>query len=218
MIGLFPLNIVLFPGSSYPLNIFEQRYKELIQESLDSNSEFGINLVDEGKMYQIGCLARVAQVVKVDADGRMDIIVTGTNRYVVRSYHTGDKPYITAETELFEDEEPRPEYDLLESTIGLYNQLVESVYGEAEELLNPADWTGGGASFRIAQKSGLDLVVRQQLLEMRSEGERLTFLKTYLSDILPKIKHFEKMQMLVRNDGYVRPGGDLDYGPGSPNW
>jgi ATP-dependent Lon protease len=217
-IGLFPLNIVLFPGSSYPLNIFEHRYKVLIRESLESNKEFGVNLVDEGKMYQVGCLAKVTQVISVQEDGRMAIIVTGTSRYVIKEYHTDEKPYITADTDKLDDEEPRPEYSLLENTISLYNQLVESVYGEAEELLDPSEWISGGASFRMAQKSGLDLVVRQQLLEMRSEGERLVFLQTYLNEILPKIKQVEKLQMLVRNDGYIKPGGTVEFDGDNLDW
>lgn len=204
-IGLFPLSIVLFPGSSYPLHIFEPRYKTLVREAIDNNSEFGINLVDEGKMFQVGCRARVANVLTVHEDGKMDIVVTGTDRYVVREYHTDQRPYITADTEPLEDDDPRPDYDLLERSVALYNQLVESVYGEAEEQLNPSDWVIGGASFRIAQKSGLELAVRQQLLEMRSETERLTFLESYLREVLPKIRQVEKIQLLVRNDGYVHP-------------
>jgi Lon protease-like protein len=185
---------------------------------LESNKEFGVNLVDEGKMYPVGCLAKVAQVISIQDDGRMEIVVTGTSRYIVKEYHTDEKPYITADADAFDDEEPAPEFSLLENTISLYNQLVESVYGEAEELLDPTDWLGGGASFRMAQKSGLDLVVRQQLLEMRSESERLMYLQTYLTEILPKIKQVEKLQMLVRNDGYIKPGGTIDFDADSMDW
>ena len=210
-IGLFPLNIVLFPGSSYPLRIFEERYKLLIRESINSGREFGITLLHERKMYQTGCMARVSKVTRVFPDGMMEIIVTGTDRFVFGDYHTDDKPYITAEWEPLDDDDPSPEFELLEKTIGLYNQLVESVYGEAEEILDPSDWLAGGGSFRMAQKCGLDLVVRQQLLEMRSENERLQFIHEYLNEILPKIKQVEKMQMIVRNDGYVRPDKPEDW-------
>lgn len=210
IIGLFPLNIVLFPGSSYPLNIFKDRYKTLIQEAVSLKKHFGINLVDGGKMFQVGCMAQVTEVIQTDDDGRMDIIVTGTDRYTVTTFHTEAAPYLTAETEMFDDEEPKPEYGLLESTISSYNQLVESVYGEAEDLLDPSDWLAGGASFRMAQKSGLELAVRQQLLEMRSENDRLAILNHYLNEILPKIKEVEKFQMIVRNDGYVKPGSPFD--------
>jgi ATP-dependent Lon protease len=203
-IGLLPLSIVLFPGSSYPLHIFESRYKVLVNEVMGQGGDFGINLVEEGRMFPIGCRAHVEKVVKRYEDGRMDIVVSGTDRYQITGYRSGEKPYLMADTDPFEDVDTDFDYDLLDACIGLYNQLVESVYGEAEEPLEAADWVSGGASFRIAQKAGLDLNVRQNLLEMRSEGDRLRFLKQYLDELLPKIREMEKIQSIIRNDGYLR--------------
>jgi Lon protease-like protein len=207
-IGLFPLNIVLFPGSSYPLHIFENRYKELIGEAVASKGEFGINLVlvEDGRMFQVGCRARVSEVVRTYEDGKLDILVTGTERYTVNEYHSDQKSYLVADIAPFEDINPVPTFSLLSETIQLYNQLIESVYAEAAERLDPDDWIQGGASFRIAQKSGLDLVLRQQVLEMRSENDRLTFLKNYLTDVVPRLEQIAQMQLLMRNDGYIKPG------------
>lgn len=203
-IGLFPLNIVLFPGSSYPLHIFESRYKLLIRESIDNDTEFGINLVESSRMSEIGCRATVTTIFREYDDGRMDIVVTGTERYTIDSYRSGEKSYLVADVVPLHDTEPKPDPQLLAVTISLYNQLVESVYGEAEEHLNPAEWMWGGASYRMAQKSGLDLEIRQRLLEMLSENERLRFLNDYLTDLVPKVRELEKIQALIRNDGYVK--------------
>lgn len=204
-IGLFPLRIVLFPGSSYPLHIFEERYKALIRECIASNGDFGINLVEDGKMYAIGCRAHVARIITEYEDGRMDIVATGTDRYSVLRYRSAEQPYLTADVVAFEDDEPRPDPESLEETIGLYNQLIEMVYGEAEQPLDPTDWVGGGGAFRMAQKSGLDLTIRQQLLEMRSENDRMAYLRNYFQDVLPRIRKAELLQSLVRNNGYVPP-------------
>ncbi len=204
-IGLFPLNIVLFPGSSYPLHIFESRYKILIGESIASGAEFGVNLVDHGRMYQVGCLARITGVRHTYEDGRMDIVVTGTSRYRAVDTRKDEKSYMTADIELFEDDDPLPDPEMLEKAIVSYNRLVEAVYGAAEERLNIDDWRAGGASFRIAQKAGLQLNVRQKLLESRSENERLEMLLKYLAEVLPKIRQVELVQLITRNDGYVKP-------------
>jgi ATP-dependent Lon protease len=205
-IGIFPLNIVLFPGSSYPLHIFESRYKELIGEVVAAQGEFGINLVlvEDGKMFQVGCGAKVSEVVRTYEDGKMDIIVSGTERYVVNEYFTGVKPYLLAESAPYTDTDSVPDFALLTGTINLYNKLIASVYAEAAETLKPEEWVNGGASFRIAQKSGLDLVLRQQLLEMRSENERLTFLQNYLTEVVPRLEQIAQIQQLMRNDGYVK--------------
>jgi len=214
-IGLFPLRIVLFPGSHYPLHIFEERYKILIRESLASHAEFGINLVEDGNMYSVGCRARVQRVINEYEDGRMDIIVAGTDRYAIVRSHANARPYLTAEIVAYDDVDGQPTPEVLEKTVSDYNRIVEVVFGEAEQPLDPTDCVSGGCAFHMAQKSGLDLVVRQQLLEMRSETERLRLLAAYYEQVLPRIRKAETLQALVRNDGYVRPDADHPTGTGS---
>ena len=46
-LGLFPLGIVLLPTEQLPLHIFEDRYKELIAECLDADTEFGLVYADD---------------------------------------------------------------------------------------------------------------------------------------------------------------------------
>ena len=209
-VGLFPLNIVLFPEASYPLHIFEERYKQLIGESLANNTPFGINLIESGKMFQVGCLAVVSQVTNRHEDGRMDIVVTGTERYNIIEVRSDDAPYMVADIETFQDEEHEVEYSETEGIIALYNELMEAVYGEAEERLVVQEWISRSVSFHIVQKSGLDLVLRQQLLEMRNESDRISFLTNHLKNILPKIKETERLRMLSRNDGYISPDSPIE--------
>jgi len=204
-LGLFPLRIVLFPGAYYPLHVFEDRYKTLVHKCLADGVEFGINLVDEGTMYAIGCKARVARVITAYDDGRIDIVVIGTSRFNARSYDAHTHPYLSAQVDAYEDSDPLPDPDLLEETIGAYNRVMEMVYGEVESPLDPTEWVAGGAAFRMAQKSGLDLVTRQKLLTMQGESERLSLLLGYFLDIEPKIVRAEMLQAIVRNNGYVQP-------------
>ncbi len=203
-IGLFPLRIVLFPGSSYPLHIFEDRYKALVSEAIERNGEFGINLVENRRVHPVGCSARVSKLITTYDDGKMDIIVTGTNRYQVAEFHVDEQPYLVADVEPLVDTDPELNKKLLRETVLLYNSLVELVYGEAESRMIYQEWFDGGASYRMAQKSGLDLPLRQGLLEMLSENQRLEFLNDYFKGVLPKIRQAEMLQSLVRNDGYVK--------------
>ena len=46
-IPLFLLNVVLMPGTPLPLHIFEERYKQMVDECLESGAEFGMVLADE---------------------------------------------------------------------------------------------------------------------------------------------------------------------------
>ena len=204
VIGLFPLHIVLFPEASYPLHIFEERYKKLIGESLREDREFVINLVEGGNMFDVGCRVKVTRILKDYPDGRRDIVVTGTARYRVVRIRPNEAPYITADTIPYDDEISQAEHETLEETVRLYNELIERAYGEAEEQLKIEEWIGRLPSYRIAQKSGLDLLMRHRLLEMRSENERLRMLIDHLKTVLPKIRRADQVRLLSRNDGYLK--------------
>ena len=60
-------------------------------------------------------------------------------------------------------------------------------------------------SFYVAQKSGLSLRQKQDILEMRSENARLLFLNNHLDDILPKMEQQEKIRSVISGDGYMPP-------------
>src|SRR3954465_11565697 len=74
---LFPLGMVLLPNEVVPLHIFEERYKQMIGECLDSEGEFGIVWLSGDGLREVGCTASVSQVLKELEDGRMNILVAG---------------------------------------------------------------------------------------------------------------------------------------------
>src|ERR1700730_15205203 len=109
-IGLFPLDLVLVPTERIPLNIFEERYKELIGQSLERDEEFGIVLMrGSGDIHHVGTRAAISEVLEVLPDGRMHIVVEGAARSRVlevaqqRQFATG-----TVEELTDEDDPPDP--------------------------------------------------------------------------------------------------------------
>src|SRR5262245_51929210 len=83
LLPLFPLDVVLYPGQPLPLHIFEDRYKEMIGECLDSKSEFGVVRLKDNAIPNVGCTATITNVVKRYDDGRLDIETTGLRRFEV---------------------------------------------------------------------------------------------------------------------------------------
>src|SRR5215204_3439220 len=78
---LFPLGLVLIPHELLPLHIFEERYKLMIGECLEHDSEFGIVWLSDDGLKEIGCAARVSKVLERFDDGRMNVLVEGTRPF-----------------------------------------------------------------------------------------------------------------------------------------
>lgn len=113
MLPLFPLGTVLFPGMVLPLNVFEERYRQLVRDLLDQPEprEFGVIAIRKGgevgtenlrELHDIGCVARVREL-EPQADGRYSLVVVGARRF--RLVRTDDaRPYLRGEVEELPDE------------------------------------------------------------------------------------------------------------------
>ena len=99
---LFPLNVVLFPGQTLPLHIFEPRYRALIAHCIAEKEPFGVVLADEdtGEPSIVGTLAKITQVQKLP-DGRLDILCVGTERFRLEDVRVGDDDYLLGNGFLF---------------------------------------------------------------------------------------------------------------------
>lgn len=199
---LFPLPVVLFPGSAMPLHIFEERYKMLIGECLQDISDFGINFVNKEKISDVGCTAAVLTVLRRYPDGRLDIVVRGNRRSRVVQCFGSDRPYLVGRIEYVEDDAGDADTVLESETISFYNTLVEIVYHSSVPPVTPGSGEGR-TSFLLAQKSGLDIEQRQALLEMRSENQRLSVLNAYFRAVIPKLKELGEVNRIIRGDGYL---------------
>ena len=199
---LFPLEVVLFPQSSLPLHIYEDRYKSLVNACIATSQEFGINLVQDGKIADIGCSAEVMSVLKKYADGRFDIIVEGRRRYALQRYTADSTPYLLGTVRFLQQSQEPVDTRLGIETVDLYNTLIAIVY--REKLPAQAfDPTRENLSFTLAQKVGLDLHRRQLLLELSSETKRLELVHDYLKEVIPKLEHVSEVERVIRSDGYL---------------
>ena len=205
-IPLFPLGVVLFPTSRVPLHIFEERYKKLCEESLKNHSTFGINYVEEDKLHSIGCTAQVSDIIKRYPDGKMDIITEGVRRYEIVKFEQGPENELSyATVRWIEDVPEERDKHLADEAITLFNELCDIAYKGTIDALDSAVWRASDKlpSFAIAQKSGLEADQRQALLSITSENERLSILKNFLSQLLPRVREIETINDLIRNDGYI---------------
>src|SRR3954454_23844750 len=98
---LVPLGIVALPQEIVPLHIFEERYKTMVGECLDTDTEFGIVWLSDAGLRDVGCTARVTQVLDRFDDGRLNTLVTGGQPFgLVRRIDS--LPYPAGDVELIE--------------------------------------------------------------------------------------------------------------------
>ncbi|CAN5819947.1 LON peptidase substrate-binding domain-containing protein [soil metagenome] len=174
-IGLFPLGLVLLPGEQVPLHIFEERYKELINQCLDTGSEFGIVLLNSRGTRNVGTRAEVVEVLERYDDGQLDIIVEGTDRFnllEIRSVRT----FLTAEIETLVDDAPLPGESEYEACLQEYRRVMQATGVEFDEP-SPDQ---RGLAFQLAVRFQMGVDVKQGLLELRSESTRLDRVKELL--------------------------------------
>src|SRR4051812_353192 len=103
MLPLFPLELVLLPGTPLPLHIFEPRYKEMIGECIAADAPFGIVRALEEGIAGIGCTAEIITVTKEYPDGRMDLVCEGRKRFEVLELNR-DRSFLQAEVLIVPDE------------------------------------------------------------------------------------------------------------------
>jgi Lon protease-like protein len=196
---LFPLGLVLLPGELVPLHIFEDRYRLMIGECLDEEREFGIIWLAEDALKDVGCAARITQVLERFDDGRLNIVVQGTTPFRLER-RIGDLPYPAGDIELLSDE-PATDESALERARSSYADLVERVTDTRPEpeTLEELDAYGMASTLDIA------LAAKQALLELRSEPARLEQLEGLFAETLKRIETAARVAEQASGNGHLKP-------------
>jgi Lon protease-like protein len=171
-IGLFPLAIVLLPDERVPLHIFEPRYKELISECVADEREFGLVLEDDEGRREIGTAAAVVEVLQRYDDGRLDIVIEGRERFRILE-ETSGRTFRTASIQLLPDDGEPAEEPEIDRALAAFLELAASAEAELEEQPDPAR---DRLSFWLAARIDFGTDVKQELLERRSERQRIIWL------------------------------------------
>lgn len=197
---LFPLGVVLYPGETLPLHIFEYRYRELIRYCLEAEEPFGLVMAEEDRMAEVGCLARVDRVLRRYEDGRMDVVVRGEERVRIDETRQ-ERAYLTASVSSYETLDNIPDPEERERVITLHMKLLEL----SGEKLRPSIYEGKKqVSYVVAQNAALDLAGKQYVLELRSEQARLNYLAEHLEQVIPQVERARDHIRRIRSNGHFK--------------
>ena len=196
---LFPLGIVLLPSELVQLHIFEERYKLMIGECLETGGEFGIVWLSDERLHEVGCTARVSEVLERYDDGRLDILVAGGRPFRL-ARRIDDLPYPAGDVELLELDEAPGQPELAGEARERYADLVERVTDErpSPESLEPLD------AFAMAGTIEFKPGEKQRLLELASEDERLRAVADLFAATLKRLDESERSAELARSNGNMR--------------
>lgn len=197
---LFPLGLVLLPEEVVPLHIFEDRYKLMVGECLERESPFGVLWMADDGLKQVGCTARVTEVLEQLEDGRMNILVRGSNPFrLLRRIE--ELPYPAGDVELLdEDVDAPPPGDAADEARERYAELVERVTDSRPE---DPDLEQLGA-YGMAATLDFSLDAKQDLLELRSEGLRMERLRELFGSTIDRIEQAEVTAERARTNGHLR--------------
>jgi len=200
-IPIFPLEIVVYPGEQLNLHIFEDRYKQLINECFTEKKSFGIPAVINSTVAEYGTLVKISEIAQVYEDGRMDIRTQGVSVFrileVVKSI-----PYKLYSGAIV-DYPPNEEYiklNMMRKVISAIRELhkllnITKDFKKADEQLS---------SYDVAHHAGLTLQEEYELLGLLREDQRLEYLKRHLNKVLPMVAGIESIKDKIKFNGHFR--------------
>jgi len=173
---IFPLNgTILFPETNLPLNIFEQRYLNMVDFALSTNKKFGmIQSKENGSLYNIGCIGKIISYEET-SDGRYLINIIGEKYFEVVNEKKIKNLFRTVEAKEFAPDKSLNKTQINEQTrhslIQKYINFVKSSKYEVD--------------FNFLEK--IEPLVLIKFIAMAAPfgaAEKQMLLETYQSDIL----------------------------------
>ena len=192
-IPVFPLsNFIIFPKTTVPLNVFEPRYIEMINESMKTNKLIGmiqpksINNDQSSipSLHQIGCLGKITSFKETE-DGRYLIDLKGIIRFKILKEEETSKPYRKCEVK-FDD------YlnDLIEKKENLKFSDLELIFKDLKQLFEKRGFI---INWKTLEKQSLDETINALAMaspfnleekQVLLEAKNLKIRKNKISEIL----------------------------------
>jgi len=163
---IFPLNgAVLFPKTNLPLNIFEDRYIDMVDYALSKDRVIGMiqKNINE-KFFDIGCTGKITSFLETE-DGKYQINLQGLNRFFFKKIIENDYKFITVEAEMIKSSNVvRNNQELNKKLLSIFKKFL----AEKKLNFNISDFDNLNSislSKIITIISPLDFLIKQMLLE-----------------------------------------------------
>ncbi len=200
-IPIFPLSIVVYPGEDLNLHIFEPKYKQLIKECFDQKKPFGMPVVINNKVNELGTLVDIVEISKIYDTGEMDIKTRGQKIFRVLEIidEVPDKLYSGAIVS-YPANTGHGKKLLMSKVVVAIKELhkllkVKKPFHKDEEQLS---------SYDVAHHAGLTLDEEYEFLSLTSELQRQEYLKRHLAKVLPVVAEMELLKEKIKLNGHFK--------------
>jgi Lon protease-like protein len=207
-IPIFPLGIVVYPGETLNLHIFEPRYKQLINECHTNKRLFGIPAVIGKKLQESGSLMEITELSNVYDNGEMDIRTRGIRLFRILELikEVPDKLYsgaIVNYPETHEQGNPELMQKLMNSIRELHRLLkVNKDFKKNDDELK---------IYEVAHHIGLSVEEEYELLMLTDERQRQEYLKRHLAKVIPTVAGMEQLKEKIKLNGHFKDLKGFDF-------
>ena len=191
IVSIFPLsNFIIFPNTTVPLNVFEPRYVEMINDSMDTNKMIGLIQPKKSKtnsildLHNVGCLGKITKFK--DIEGRYLIDLNGLSRFNVTKEIKNNKLYRECEINFdgFHSDSNSPKEKLKSSDLKLIFDDLKLLFKKKGYLINWQSLENQDLNETInalAMASPFSLEEKQVLLECENLETRKNTITKILS-------------------------------------
>ena len=200
-VPIFPLSIVVYPGEDLNLHIFEPKYKQLIKECFDQKKPFGMPVVINNKINELGTLVDIVEVSKMYDTGEMDIKTRGQKVFRVLEIinEVPDKLYSGAIVS-YPVNTGHGKKLLMTKVIAAIKELHKLL-----KVNKPFPKTEGHlSSYDVAHHAGLTLEEEYEFLSLTNELQRQEYLKRHLAKVLPVVAEMELLKEKIKLNGHFK--------------
>ncbi len=201
-IPIFPLATVVYPGEELNLHIFEPRYKQLIEECAAAAKPFGIPIVINNHLNELGTLVEITEVTTRYDNGELDIKTRGQKVFRILEVikEVPEKLYSGAIVNYPHNRQENGKTALMQIVINATRELhrllkLNKDFKKTDEQLS---------SYDLAHHAGLSLEQEYELLGLLHEVQRQEYLKRHLAAVLPVLAEMETLKEKVKLNGHFK--------------
>jgi len=171
-IPMFPLNVVLLPGETKTLHIFEERYKELVADCIANEAHFGIPFVHQKKMGNYGIEVKITKIIKTHDNGEMDIAIEGVSVFKILEFSSVLHPKLYGAAMIEHEDDTN-----LKPSAALQDLTREYMWISQQNAL-PIDAFDNSSLYSIARLLDLSSMEKYELIKSNSMREKEGILKS----------------------------------------